>query len=99
MYLCPSYDVTAENIRLGERQRGAVSISQNWLLYQGLKRFEMNAVAQRVKKDSLELTYKYGFCEFFNPIKKVLVQSKENIDFYNDITCAALCLDFLLEDK
>ena len=99
MYLCPTYDVTSENINLGERQRGAVSISQNWLLYQGLKRFEMNAVAQKVKNDSLELMEKYGFCEFFNPAKNGLVKSDNETNFYNNISCAAVCLDFLLEEN
>lgn len=97
MYLCPSYDITSDNIRYGERQRGAISIIQNWLLYQGLKRFEMNAVAQKVKNDSLELIEKYGFCEFFNPVKKALIKSTKEINYYKNVSCAAICLDFLLE--
>ena len=98
MYLCPTYDVTAENIRLGKKNRGAVSIYQNWLLYQGLKRFEMTAVAQKVKNDSFELTEKYGFCEHFNPIKMGANNLKVDSMRPGDSTCAAICLDFLLEE-
>ena len=94
MYLCPTYDVTAENIQLDKKNRGAVCIYQNWLLYQGLQRFEMTAIAQKVKDDSLELVEKYGFCESFNPLKTEIAK----VNFVDDITCAALCLDFLLED-
>ena len=96
MYLCPTYDVTAEDIQFNKKNRGAVCIYQNWLLYQGLQRFEMNAIAQKVKKDSLELIEKHGFCESFNPLKKQT--KKENLRLSDDITCAALCLDFLLEE-
>ena len=99
MFLCPTYDITAENIHFNKKQRGAISISQNWLLYQGLKRFEMNAIAQKVMNDSLELTNEYGFCDFFNPVKKGLAKSNSDINSYNDVTCAALCLDFLLEER
>jgi hypothetical protein len=98
MYLCPTYDVTAENISLGKKQRGAVSIYQNWLLFQGLKRFEMNAVAQKLKRDSLELTFLYGFCESFNPVKQSPIASNSNVDFSGDISCVAICLDFLLDE-
>jgi hypothetical protein len=99
IFLCPTYDVTAENIQYSKKQRGAVSIVQNWILYQGLKRFEMNAVADKVKKDSLELVSIYGFCEFFNPSKKVARVFTANTDNYENVICAAVCLDFLLEEK
>ncbi len=94
MYLCPTYDVTAENIQLGKKQRGAVSIYQNWLLYQGLKRFEMTTIAQKVKSDSLELAGKYGFCESFNGKRNVA----STPSLSDDSTCAAILLDFLLEE-
>ena len=96
MYLCPTYDVTAEDVRFNIPERGAVSICQNWLLYQGLKRFEMHSMAEKVKDDSLELIGKYGFYTSFNPLKERLANFENNKE---DILCAALCLDFFLDEK
>ena len=50
--------------------RGPVWINLNWILYNGLKRYGFNEIAQRIKDDSIFLIEKNGFYEYFDPRKK-----------------------------
>ena len=51
--------------------RGPVWINMNWLLYHALRRYGQEALAARLRADSLELVRRYGFWEYYNPWKNL----------------------------
>jgi len=92
--LCPTYSLQAEDVDFKKYWRGPVWINLNWLLYQGLLRYDMVEAAGRVRRHSLELLSEYGCFEYFDPRR----------DAPGEVACgtgnfscsAALALDFLL---
>jgi hypothetical protein len=66
----------------------------NWLLYQGLLRYDMTEAADRVRQDSLQLLMQHGFYEYFDPRKDV---ENPGCGTQNFSWSAALCLDLLAE--
>ncbi|WFO16682.1 glycoside hydrolase [Cellulophaga baltica 4] len=95
LYLCASFDPNSDRFDPKKYWRGPVWINMNWILYNGLKRYGFNDVAQRVKEDSIALIEKNGFFEYFNPIKKV--NETENVGYggNNFSWSAALLIDLL----
>ncbi len=69
IYLCPTYSLLAEDVNFKKYWRGPVWINMNWLLYHGLRRYDMDEMAERVRQHSLELLDKYGMYEYFDPRK------------------------------
>ena len=69
----------------------------NWILYHGLKRYQFEEIAKRIKNDSLELVDKLGFYEYFNPSKKTSKESNTGYGGENFSWTAALTIDFLNE--
>lgn len=49
--------------------RGPIWINTNWLLIRGLQNYGLDELANRIKKDTLELIEEFGFYEYFNPSK------------------------------
>ena len=68
----------------------------NWLLYQGLLRYDMEDMAAKVKADTLHLIEEYGFYEYFDPRKS----STHNLacGTHQFSWTAALCIDLLMEE-
>ncbi|MCI5083593.1 MAG: hypothetical protein MRY78_17980 [Saprospiraceae bacterium] len=95
IYSCPTYSLQAEDVNYKRYWRGPVWINMNWLLYHGLLRYDMEDMAAKVKRDSLELIGQYGFYEYFDPRK----DKSENLACgTNQFSwTAALCIDFLME--
>ena len=59
-YLCASFDPTDNRFNPRKYWRGPVWINLNWILFHGLKNYGFKEIAERIKKDSIELK------EFFN---------------------------------
>lgn len=96
VYLCPTYSPQAKDIDYARYWRGPVWINTNWLLYQGLLRYDMKDMAERVRRDSLELLDQFGFYEYFDPRKGAAQAGYGTAQFS---WSAALCLDWLAEDE
>jgi len=47
--------------------RGPIWMSANWLLMLGLRKYDYNDLADKIKEDSLLLVKKSGFVEYFDP--------------------------------
>ena len=94
-YLCASFNPKDKKFNPKKYWRGPVWINLNWILYNGLKRYGFNEIAQRIKDDSIFLIEKNGFYEYFDPRKKN--SPNENIGYggTNFSWSAALYLDFL----
>ncbi|MFS4468948.1 MGH1-like glycoside hydrolase domain-containing protein [Maribacter sp. 2210JD10-5] len=65
-YLCASFDPTNNRFNPRKYWRGPVWINMNWMLYYGLKNYGFTDVAERIKKDSIELIERDGFFEYFD---------------------------------
>lgn len=99
MYVCPTYSVEAEDINFEKYWRGPVWINMNWMLYQGLLKFNMSSMADKIKNDSLELLSKYGFYEYFDPRKNLPMDAEAGYGTGQFSWSAALCIDFLLNEN
>lgn len=95
-FLCPTYSLQSENIDFQKYWRGPIWINMNWLLYQGLLRYDMEDMAAKVKADTLHLIEEYGFYEYFDPRKS----STHNLacGTHQFSWTAALCIDLLMEE-
>jgi hypothetical protein len=65
----PNYNMEGEYFDPENYWRGPVWINMNWMLYQGLRRYEFQEKAESVKNDILELVQRFGFHEYYDPIK------------------------------
>ena len=65
----------------------------NWLLYHGLMRYDMEDIAARVRRHSLELLEKHGIYEYFDPRKSEVEEVACGTFTFS--WSAALCIDFL----
>ena len=67
----------------------------NWIIYKGLKRYQEFDLADRIKKDSIELVEKCGFYEYFDPRRDQYKTKPQGLGGANFSWTAALILDFL----
>lgn len=88
--LCPVHSLQPPD------KRSPVQINLNWLLYQGLMRYDMTQMADRIRQHSLKLLSNYGFYEYFDPRPSETDKVGGGMDQFS--CSAALCLDFL-EDQ
>ncbi|NNE76604.1 MAG: glycoside hydrolase, partial [Pricia sp.] len=65
-YLCASFDPTDDLFNPRKYWRGPIWINMNWMLYYGLKDYGFDEVAERIRKDSIELIERDGFFEYFD---------------------------------
>ena len=94
-YLCASFDPTNERFNPKKYWRGPVWINLNWILYNGLKQYEMYDIAERVKKDTIEILEKNGFYEYFDSRKEMHQNGKAGYGGNNFSWSAALLIDLL----
>lgn len=97
IYLCPTYSLLAEDVDFKKYWRGPVWINMNWLLYHGLLRYDMDDMAERVRRHSLELLEKHGIYEYFDPRKDV--EDEAACGTHTFSWSAALCVDLLYSEK
>ncbi|MFY8003196.1 MAG: MGH1-like glycoside hydrolase domain-containing protein [Chitinophagaceae bacterium] len=75
--------------------RGPAWINVNWMFYHGLKNYGFNALAERIKEDSLYLVEMHGMYEYFDarPELDALTARGIGADLFS--WTAALYLDFI----
>ncbi len=98
-YLCASFDPESDRFNPRKYWRGPVWINMNWLLYYGLKKYGFDKVAQRIKKDSIELITRDGFYEYFDCRKDTGEASRIGYGGNNFSWSAALLIDLLNDDN
>jgi glycogen debranching enzyme len=91
-YSIPNYNMEGEHFEPSNYWRGPIWININWMLYNGLRRYGFTAKADSVKEDIIELIRRFGFYEYYDPLKGVGYGSK---DFS---WTAALFLDLIYEE-
>ena len=96
-FLCASFDPTNKRFNPKKYWRGPVWINLNWILYNGLKRYDFHEIAKRVKEDTIELIKREGFCEYFDPRKDISESEKIGYGGNNFSWTAALFIDFINE--
>ncbi len=89
----PNYNMEGEYFDPANYWRGPVWINMNWMLMQGLGRYGFEEKAESVKDDIIELVRRYGFYEYYDPIKGRGYGAK---DFS---WTAALFLDTVFDEK
>lgn len=82
----------SENI---EGWNGAVWPALNWMLYKGLKRYDFNEVAERLRRNSLHIVSEYGFHVAYDSRKQK--QGHPGIGAPSSAATAALALHWLLK--
>ncbi len=65
----PSYPRCEEDFRSDRYWMGPVWANMNWIVYEGLKRYGYHHKALDIKESMLKLISRYGFYEYFDPIK------------------------------
>ena len=94
-YLCASFDPTSERFNPKKYWRGPVWVNLNWILYNGLKDYGYNDIAQRVKKDTVEIIEKAGFYEYFDSRKEEYKNGNTGYGGNDFSWSAALLIDML----
>ncbi len=98
-YLCASFDPTHDRFNPRKYWRGPVWINLNWMLYYGLKHYNFNDIAKRLKEDTVALVTKYGFYEYFDSRKLERPDEKGGYGGNNFSWSAALIIDILTKEK
>lgn len=70
-YLCPSFDVDSPLFDSKRYWRGPVWPQMNWMIYEGLLKYQYTDLAEIVKADLIELVSKLGFFEYFESEKSL----------------------------
>jgi len=97
-FLHEDYYLSASNSLYGNRtdfnalSKGALHLWDNWLLFQGLLRYDFDDLAKQVRMDSLKLVSEYGFHLFFHP-QRSRVQHL-GLGSGNQLAAATLFLEF-----
>ena len=94
-FLCASFDPTHHRYDPKRYWRGPVWINVNWMLYYGFKNYGYTALADRIKKDSIQLIHDYGFYEYFDARKEIIASVKKGYGGNNFSWSAALLIDLL----
>ncbi|NNJ88350.1 MAG: hypothetical protein HKP53_03025 [Eudoraea sp.] len=97
-YLCASFDPSDDRFNPKKYWRGPVWINMNWLLYNGLKNYGFLDVAERIKKDTVELISRDGFFEYFDCRKDNGEPARTGYGGNNFSWSAALLIDLLNTD-
>ncbi len=96
-YLCASFDPTSERFNPKKYWRGPVWVNLNWILYNGLKQYGMDDIAERVKQDTIAIVENNGFYEYFDSRKEM--HENNNAGYGgNDFSWSAALLIDLLND-
>jgi len=94
-YLCASFDPTSERFNPKKYWRGPVWVNLNWMLFNGLKQYGFDDIAERVKQDTIEILDKNGFYEYFDSRKDMHKDGKAGYGGNNFSWSAALLIDLL----
>jgi glycogen debranching enzyme len=67
-YPLPTIAVDNLNFQPNRSWRGSTWININWFIVKGLDNYGYKNISDKLKKKSIELIEKSGFCEYFNPV-------------------------------
>ncbi|MFO0468624.1 MAG: MGH1-like glycoside hydrolase domain-containing protein [Bacteroidota bacterium] len=95
-YKLASNSLFADVTQVEKPCRGAMSLLINWLLFQGLSRFDLIDFAEQIKKDTIALVSEYGYYLHYSP-QKDLVQNC-GIGKGNNPFAVAILLHFIHTD-
>ena len=95
-YLCASFDTTSDKFNPKKYWRGPIWVNLNWIIYLGLKRYNETKLAERIKKDTIDLVSNLGFYEYFEPFKNKKMKGYGGNNFS---WTAALCIDLISEKQ
>ena len=95
-YLCASFDTTSDKFNPKKYWRGPIWVNLNWIIYLGLKRYNETKLAERIKKDTIDLVSNLGFYEYFEPFKNKKMKGYGGNNFS---WTAALCIDLINEKQ
>lgn len=91
--LCASFDPQHNKFNPIKYWRGPIWINLNWLLFKGLSTYKYDALADRLKKDTISLIRKHGFYEYFDC--RISEQNNGAYGGKNFSWSAALTLDLI----
>lgn len=94
IWLYPTYNLTATDASYTQQARGAIEINMNWLMIQGLRKYNINKPAAQLRLHTLELIKKHGFFEYFDSRQSVTENGFGAKDFS---VSAAVIIDLLKE--
>lgn len=94
-YLCASFDPTHPRFNPRKYWRGPVWINLNWMLYNGLLKYNYQEIAERVKSDTIEIISTNGFYEYFDSRKEQHKDGQGGYGGNNFSWSAALLIDLL----
>ncbi|OEK05901.1 MGH1-like glycoside hydrolase domain-containing protein [Roseivirga misakiensis] len=93
----PSFDPDHNIFDARRYWKGPIWPQMNWLVHQGLARYDFKETANQVKSDFLELVDNLGFHEYFDPRKSVADQLKHGYGGNHFSWTAAVVLDFIAD--
>jgi len=93
--LCPSTAADEAAFEPLRYWRGPVWVNLNWMLYHGLRKQGCDALAARVKADTLGLIREHGMYEYFDPRPATGGGAPPGLGADRFSWTAALCLDWL----
>ncbi len=94
-YLCASFDPTSDRFNPKKYWRGPVWVNLNWMLYHGVSEYGYNNIAERIKKDTIEIIEKNGFYEYFDSRKEIHEKEKAGYGGNDFSWSAALLIDLI----
>jgi len=66
-YYIPTTSKNSKHFNPKRYWLGPIWVNTNWMVIRGLERYGFTDLADRIRKDTLTLLEKGGFCEYFNP--------------------------------
>ena len=94
-YLCASFDPSSDRFNPKKYWRGPVWVNLNWMLYYGLSEYGYDDIAERIKKDTIEIIEKNGFYEYFDSRKEIHEKGKAGYGGNDFSWSAALLIDLI----
>jgi hypothetical protein len=76
--LCPSTAASESSFDPLRYWRGPVWVNVNWMIHHGLKRYGFQALADKIKEDTMGLIEDSGMYEYFDPRPTALYPGKAN---------------------
>lgn len=93
MLLVPSCIPGQPGFQAKNYWRGPVWIHMNWMISEGLRKYQQNDLADRINSDSIQLIEEYGIREYFDPLTKI--PEKNGYGGQSFSWSAALTIDML----
>lgn len=93
LYLVPSCMPDQSGFESKNYWRGPVWVNMNWLIWQGLLKYQRHELAERIKAGTIRMVEAHGVCEYFEPFKDA--STPNGFGGKNFSWSAALVIDML----